>query len=135
MASYVLQYVYVSLTGERFPFAYFSTRTASSTLHCNTFYEAVGFLTEGGFRIFFGIFDGASPNRSFFNSQFVDKDAISSKFKTKNKVTGDPLILIMDPSVCAHLVLFYNSLCLKLLSVPSCLVKFKKSQPFIHLRP
>ena len=123
MASYVMQYI--SLTGERFPFAYFSTRTALSTLHCNAFYEAVRFRIEGGFRILFGILDGASPNRSFFYSQFVDKDAIACKFKTKNKVTGDPLILIMDLSICAHLVLFYKSLCLRILTVPSCFVKFK----------
>ena len=95
MASHVMQYVYISLNGERFPFAYFRTSTASATVESQTFYTAVQFLLEGGFRIFFGLFDGATPNRSFFNSQFYGKSAIQSKFRTTNKATGDPLILIM----------------------------------------
>ena len=91
--------IFVSLAGDKFPFAYFSTKTASAVVHSNIFFEAVRLLLEGGFRIYFGLFDGATPNRKFFTSQFIGGDAVSSSFKTINKATGDPLILIMDLSV------------------------------------
>ena len=91
--------IFVSLAGDKFPFAYFSTKTASAVVHSNIFFEAVRFLLEGGFRIYFDLFDGVTPNRKFFTSQFIGGDAVSSSFKTINKATGDPLILIMDLSV------------------------------------
>ena len=98
-----MQYVYIPLNGDRFLFAFFSTTTtASAIVHSNLFYEAVRFVTQGEFRIFFGVFDGATPNRKIFNSQFAGKNAVSLGFKTMNKATGDPLILIMDPSVSLY---------------------------------
>ena len=70
-----------------------STRTTSSMIHASTFYEAVKFLAEGGFRIFFCLFDGAPPSRSFFHSQLHGK---SDKFFTITRTTRDPLFLILD---------------------------------------
>ena len=92
-----MQYCYVSLSGDRFPFGYFATKTASAIVHASRFYEAVRFLVEGGFRIFFGLFDGASPNRSFYQSQLHGK--MADLFVTMIKATRDTLFLIMDPSV------------------------------------
>ena len=83
-----------------FSFAYFDTKTATSLVHTNRFYEAVNFLYEGGFKVYFGLFDGAAPSRSFFECQFKNMDAVSCLFTTINRVIREPLVLIMDPLVC-----------------------------------
>ena len=99
LASHVLQYVFTSFTGLRYPVAYYGSETATASTYLIQFYNVVDFLLEGGFKIIFANFDGAGPNRKFLVSHFQDKDPVDEAFTTVNRLTGELLVLSVDPSV------------------------------------
>ena len=96
LATHVLQYIFTMFSGLRYPIAYYASETATYLIQ---FYKVVEFLLEGGFKTIFANFDGAGPNRKFLVCHFKNKDPVEEKFTTLNRLTGEPLVLAVDPSV------------------------------------
>ena len=85
MASHIMQHCYVSLSGDKFHFGYFVTKTASAVVHERQFYNAVSSWQKVCFRIFFRLFDEASPKRRFYISRLHRK--MAEQFLIMNKPT------------------------------------------------
>ena len=99
LATHVLQYIFTTFSGLRYPIAYYASETATASTYLIQFYKVVEFLLEGGFKTIFANFDGAGPNRKFLVSHFKNKDPVEEKFTTLNRLPGEPLVLAVDPSV------------------------------------
>ena len=75
LATHVLQFMFLSFDGFRFPFAWFATHTVNAPdLHI-LFWQAINKLVQWGFQIDFVSMDGANANRVFVNMQFSKNPA------------------------------------------------------------
>lgn len=75
LGNHILQFVFLGLTGFRFPFAPFiSDQIQGYDLHM-FFWEAVDRLQMFGFICSFTSMDGAANNRSFMNINVADKNS------------------------------------------------------------
>ncbi|XP_078364270.1 uncharacterized protein LOC144648637 [Oculina patagonica] len=98
LASHVLQFVFLSDNGFRFPVAQFASNncTPSSLFFC--FWEGVKKMLQTGFTIYYCILDGAEVNRQFIKFHFRDEsEAIERKFIANNIYSGKPMVFLMDP--------------------------------------
>jgi hypothetical protein len=96
LGSHALQFMFLSVTGFRFPFAHFiSTNIQGFDLH-NLFWEAVGWLKKYAFTVAYVCLDGAQTNRTFMHIN-IGKE--QSTFVCTNPSPYDPsVVFIMDPS-------------------------------------
>ncbi|KAM7437563.1 hypothetical protein ABFA07_012832 [Porites harrisoni] len=97
LATHVLQFIFISDSGFRFPVAQFPSGECSpSDLYFN-FWKGVRKMLEFGFVIYWSIMDGADCNRQFIRMHFRGRDPVKDKFITSNIHTGTPMVFVMDP--------------------------------------
>ncbi|XP_068681263.1 uncharacterized protein [Montipora foliosa] len=99
LAQQVLQFIFLSDCGFRFPVAQFPSRDCTSSDLYFLFWEGVRKMAEYGFSVYWCILDGAELNRQFIKLHFIGKDPASEGFVTSNIITGDPMVFIVD---CKH---------------------------------
>ncbi|KAL9980208.1 hypothetical protein ACROYT_G008763 [Oculina patagonica] len=97
LATHVLQFVFLSDGGFRFPIAQWPSANCTPSDLYHLFWEGVLKMLEIGFEIYWCVLDGADCNRQFIKIHFKGKDPADSKFMTTNIYTGCPMIFIMDP--------------------------------------
>lgn len=84
LATHVLQFVFLGLSGFRFPFAHFpTTQVKPSDLHF-VFWKAVKFLNLYGFKICFASMDGAQANRDFVKMFFNESNPMEARYSIAN---------------------------------------------------
>ena len=125
LATHLLQFIFLSDCGFRFPLAHFPTKQCPpSTLYLQ-FWEGVMQMKRAGFTyvsylafwlhfsfpkislhsyqsfcsIYHAICDGGDPNRQFINIHFPDANPRELHFTAHNILTEDPMIFIMDCKV------------------------------------
>ncbi|XP_028392672.1 uncharacterized protein LOC114517214 [Dendronephthya gigantea] len=99
IATHILQFIFLSDGGFRFPVAHFPTaQCPPSTLYFK-FWEGVLLMKQAGFTIYHSICDGGDSNRQFIKMHFTDHNPIDDHFATTNMITGDRTVFIMD---CKH---------------------------------
>ncbi|XP_044179618.1 uncharacterized protein LOC122961098 [Acropora millepora] len=97
LATHLLQFIFISDSGFRFPVAQFPSGECSpSDLYFN-FWKGVRKMLEFGFVIYWCILDGAECNRQFVKLQFNGRDPVADKFIATNIHSGTPMVFIMDP--------------------------------------
>ncbi|KXJ22079.1 hypothetical protein AC249_AIPGENE3500 [Exaiptasia diaphana] len=98
IATHVLQFIFLSDGGFRFPIAQWPSASCSPTDLYHNFWDGVLKMLQYGFSIYWCILDGADCNRQFIQLHFKGKDDyIVKKFTIMNIFTGDPMIFIMVP--------------------------------------
>ncbi|XP_078384405.1 uncharacterized protein LOC144666868 isoform X1 [Oculina patagonica] len=97
LATHVLQFIFVSDCGFRFPIAQFPSGDCTPSDLYFLFWEGVLKMLEIGFVVYWCVMDGADCNRQFVKIHFKDKDPVEDKFVTHNIYTGGPMVFIMDP--------------------------------------
>ena len=100
LATHVLQFMFLSYDGFRFPFAYFPSVGANAPELYVTVWEAVRKLSGYEFDIDYVCIDGASNNRALQMMHFDDKgDARAKQFSATNPYgTPSSVTFIMDYS-------------------------------------
>ena len=99
VATHVLQFLFLSYDGFRFPFAYFPSTGANVSELYLTMWEAIAKLATYDFTIDYVCLDGASNNRALQMLHFESKDEAKSKNFTATNPYGDNQVtLIMDYS-------------------------------------
>lgn len=99
LATHVMQFLFLSYDGFRFPFAYFPTTGANAPEIYIIVWEAISKLSTYDFTVDYVCFDGASNNRAFQMMHFEDKeDAKGKNFTTKNPYSENSVTFIMDYS-------------------------------------
>jgi hypothetical protein len=96
LGTYALQFIFLGLTGFRFPFAHFITNGVQGTELYSLFWRAVDELWMFGFKILYVSLDGAQSNRNFMNYNLGYENKKS--FKTENPYTSGEIAFIMDVS-------------------------------------
>ncbi|XP_070540318.1 uncharacterized protein [Ptychodera flava] len=97
-ATHVLQFVFISDGGFRYPVAHFPTRECPPAILHRVFWEGVRLLLKAGFHVHWSCCDGGESNRGFINLHFKEnKTARESHFTTRNPMTGGRMVFIMDP--------------------------------------
>ena len=98
LGTHALQFMFVGLSGFRFPIAHFiTTNVQSYDLH-NLFWRAVDKLQLYGFTVSFTCMDGAQSNRSFLH---LNLGKTLSSFVAKNPSNpSNPVIFTMDICHC-----------------------------------
>ena len=100
IATHVMQFIFLSYDGFRFPFAYYPSMGANASEIYLTVWESISKLSKYEFVTDYICFDGASNNRSFQQMHFKD----SEDQKMKNYTTKNPfrpsqeVTLLMDYS-------------------------------------
>lgn len=92
LGTHVLQFVFLGLSGFRFPFAHFLSTQVQAPVINSLFWEAVDHLQMFGFTTVFTCMDGAQSNRSFLHIN-IDKD--SSSMCAKNPCDLDESVIFM----------------------------------------
>ncbi|XP_068735481.1 uncharacterized protein [Montipora capricornis] len=87
LATHVLQFIFLSDAGFRFPIAQFPSGHCSPTDLYLQFWKGVQKMTETGFTIYWCILDGADCHRQFIKLHFKD-DPATANFITRNPYTG-----------------------------------------------
>ncbi|KAJ8321537.1 hypothetical protein KUTeg_000913 [Tegillarca granosa] len=94
LATHALQFVFLGFTGFRFPFAHFSSQTASGHELYLLIWNAVNMLLNFGFKIQYISTDGAQTNRDLFKLLLPD-------FSTINPITcAFPNIYSLNSKIC-----------------------------------
>lgn len=100
LATHVLQFIFLSDSGFRFPIAQFPSGACTPTDLFFLFWEGVLKMRETGFNIYWCILDGAEVNRQFIKLHFKDEaEAIDHNFTALNVYTGEPFVFMMDSKV------------------------------------
>ncbi|XP_028418403.1 uncharacterized protein LOC114543743 [Dendronephthya gigantea] len=99
LATHLLQFVFLSDCGFRFPIAHFPTAQCPSSVLYLKFWEGVLQMRRAGFVIYFSICDGGDPNRQFIKMHFPNCHPCDLHFVGYNMLTEDPIIFQMD---CKH---------------------------------
>ncbi|CAH3123779.1 unnamed protein product, partial [Porites lobata] len=97
LATHVLQFIFLSDNGFRFPIAQFPSASCTPSALYYLFWEGVIKMQEYGFVIYWCLLDGADVNRQFIKLHFKDQDPVEKKFVVENIFTGNPMVFIMDP--------------------------------------
>ncbi|CAB3976767.1 Hypothetical predicted protein [Paramuricea clavata] len=97
LATQVLQFIFLSDCGLRFPIAQYPSGNCTPSDLYFLFWEGVLRMQEYGFIIYWCVLDGAECNRQFVKMHFKGKDYVEQNFMTCNVYTGRPMIFIMDP--------------------------------------
>nr|XP_058940579.1 uncharacterized protein LOC131768892 [Pocillopora verrucosa] len=90
LATQVLQFIYVSDNGFRFPIAQYSSGVCAPSSLYFCFWEGVLKMLEIGFEVYWCVLDGADWSRQFVKMHFHDKNPAK-------QYTGGPRMFIMDP--------------------------------------
>ena len=100
LATHVLQFVFLTFGGFRFPFAHFPTVQIKPFELQYLFWQAVRCLGMYGFTVCFTSQDGAQTNRDFINMFFLEKSALNRSFAIRNiyHPSNPEIIFIMDYS-------------------------------------
>lgn len=97
LATHILQFLFLSYDGFRFPFSYFPTTGANVPELYITIWEAIAKLSTYEFSVDYVCFDGASNNRAFQLMHFDSKEnAKSARFTAKNPYGDKQVTLMMD---------------------------------------
>ncbi|KAL9967256.1 hypothetical protein ACROYT_G025450 [Oculina patagonica] len=99
LASHVLQFIFLSDCGFRFPVAQFPSHDCTPTDLFYQFWNGVLMMKEFSFNIYWTILDGAEVNRKFIKMHFPGYDAVDKKFVAFNMHTGGPMVFMVD---CKH---------------------------------
>ena len=100
LATHVLQFIFLSDSGFRFPIAQFPSGSRTATDLFSIFWEGVLKMMECGFNIYWCILDGAEVNRQFIKLHFNgESEAGEKKFTAQNVYTGEPMVFMMDSTV------------------------------------
>jgi hypothetical protein len=92
--------MFIGSTGFTAPVCYYPTVEVDAIALHHKFWDVVFDLGEFGFKVLMAICDGAQANRTFIQLHFGDHvDPFKTHFTTTNIYTGEPLILMVDPSV------------------------------------
>lgn len=96
LGTHILQFMFLGISGFRFPFAHFTTTNVQAYELYLLFWDAVEFLKMYGFTAVYVSMDGAQSNRTFMNINLGKK---STTMIVKNQSPfDDPVVFIMDPS-------------------------------------
>jgi len=96
LGTHVLQFLFLSVTGFRFPFAHFITDQITASELYSIFWKSVQLLWSFGFKVVFTCMDGAVANRSFMHQCMEKYNIANNVFKTLNPVMAGEVIFIMD---------------------------------------
>lgn len=120
----MLQFIFLSDGGFRFPIAQFPSSSCTATDLFHLLWEGVLKLLETGFNVYWCILDGAEVNRQFVKLHFQgEDDAVEKNFTAQNPYTGEPFVFMMDSKVvnikkkqlsvlsCNTSIKFYESKC------------------------
>ena len=94
--THVLQFLFLSVTGFRFPFAHFITDQITASKLYSIFWKSVQLLWSLGFKVVYTCMDGAVANRSFMHQCMGKYNIANNVFKTLNPVMAGEVIFIMD---------------------------------------
>lgn len=101
LGNHVLQFVFVGLSGFRFPFAHFLSNQVQATELHTLFWESIDNLQMYGFDVVFTCMDGASSNRSFLHINIGLEDTFDKSMSVPNPCDMDEtVIFMMDYSHC-----------------------------------
>ena len=92
IAANVLQFVFLSYNGFRFPFAYFLTNSVTCGHLTAIFWDIVNRLKAAGFFISYVCMDGAATHRSFMNKMCIGTSSVATNIAYLNA----KLCCIMD---------------------------------------
>jgi hypothetical protein len=95
IGTHVLQFVFLGITGFRFPFAHFITNGIQGTELYSLFWEAVDKLQMYGFKVLYTSLDGAQSNRNFMKYNLGNNN---TTFQTSIPCNFSDLVFIMDIS-------------------------------------
>ena len=107
VASHILQFIFVGNEGFRFPFAFFPTKEATPSALLVNVLQAINALNSNNFDTIYLCFDGGESNRKLISIMTADPSA--TDYTVLNRVTGEPLVLMMDPQVMICGALFKNT--------------------------
>ncbi|KAK3746723.1 hypothetical protein QZH41_018762, partial [Actinostola sp. cb2023] len=96
LASHVLQIIFLSDSGFRFPVAQFPSHDCTPSDLYDIFWKGVLMMKENNFTIYWCILDGAECNRKFIQIHFPDNDPLPHKFVAFNMYSGGPMVFMMD---------------------------------------
>lgn len=98
LGTHVLQLLFLSITGFRFPFAHFITDNVQASELYGLFWKAVELLWTYGFKVLYTCMDGAVCNRSFMHICVGDNSYLNYKFLSLNPCISQQVIFMMDVS-------------------------------------
>lgn len=87
MATHMLQFIFLSFDGFRWPFAFFPTNGAREPELFLNFWKAVSMLSVFGFRVEYACMDGASSNRAFLKMHSVSNFTVPNMCYPERQVT------------------------------------------------
>jgi hypothetical protein len=107
--------MFIESTGFTAPVCYYPTVEVDDIALYHKFWDVVYDLGEFGFKVIVGICDGTQANHTFIQLHFCDMVDLLKQlhFTMTNIYTGEPLILMVDPSVIPyklyiHALLYFN---------------------------
>ena len=96
--------MFIGSTGFTTPVYYYPTLEVGPIALYHKFWDVVFDLGEFGFKVIMAICDGAQANRTLIHLHFSDMvDPFKLSFIKAKIYTGEPLILMVDPSVIQQL--------------------------------
>lgn len=96
LGTHILQFMFLGITGFRFPFAHFVTTNIQSYDIHTLFWDAVDHLQMYGFRVVYTCMDGAQSNRTFMN---INLGKYPTTMISKNPTDPTkPIVFMMDIS-------------------------------------
>ena len=109
LADHVLQFSYTTFSGFRFPIGHFPSNQATAGQLYHLVWKAVSMLDSIGFDVTYISMDGASSNRTFFDMNFPEKNAVAMRMSARSPIGTPNVLMIMDYS---HVVKkIRNSVC------------------------
>ena len=100
LATHILQYMFVSYGGFRWPVAYYGTNNASGHQLYYTFWNLVKELFEYGFEVEYCMMDGAVMNRNFVRMMFAGDPAVHNFKATNPYYRQQKMPLVQDIKHC-----------------------------------
>lgn len=98
LGTYILQLLFLGLSGFRFPFAHFVTDGIQASELYGIFWKAVQYLWTYGFKVVYTCMDGAVCNRSFMHICVGENSHLQYNFVSANPTTSQSVIFTMDVS-------------------------------------
>ena len=98
IATNVLQFLFLSYNGFRFPFAYFLTNSVTCGHLTAIFWDIINRLNAAGFFISYVCMDGAATNSSFINKMCIGTSSVATNIAYPNA----KLYCIMDTFPCSE---------------------------------